>query len=290
MDADSRSQTRVASGGDNMTPSWAPDGEWIAFVKSATRSPGIYKVRPNGSGLCKVVSTSGFQLHGAPAWSPSADSEGNYWIVYADRLPGQLRPDLFAVISTCNAGNRRQLTDTPELSFADQSTIAFAAAPDVIYVADVSQPWSLGQPTVLLDANGSVRFPAWRPVRWRGCWHLESKRLPLRAGAVQPGKCAAVIADVAGLGRLCQARMATSQPTLARGSPSAQPRRLHQLRVHARAGAHHSARGRPAFRRSRIHPAAGRTLINVSTPSRRRRTSPRLSANAESGWSMKERR
>jgi hypothetical protein len=271
MDADGANRTRLVTGGDNLTPSWSPDGAWIAFVKQATKSPGIYKVRPNGSGLCRVVSTSSTSLRAAPAWSPSADANGDHWIIYADRLPGQSQSDLFAVTSACNAGNRRQLTDTPTISEAfpawssddvlgvattpggfetnieifdivsdatgpvdlvhradltvagplaeanmwgltwtrdgrelvvtatltgsepdlwvlavdtpdtarnlteafgmqvmdstlspDQLTIGFAAGGD-IFAVDVSPPWNLGTPRVLLDVKNQVRFPAWRP-------------------------------------------------------------------------------------------------------------------------------
>jgi len=273
MDADGRNQTRLASGGHNLAPSWSPDSEWIAFGKSNSRLPGIYKVRPDGSGLCKVVGTNG-AFPGAPTWSSSTDAAGRHWIIYVDTLAGQTRSDLFAVSATCNASDRRQLTDTPAASetfpawssgdllavttqdpsvwesdievfdilfdatgpvdlahrvnltaagplatagigrpvwtldgneiiviagfqtFAtdlwllslnapdtalnltntagfyeidptlspDQMTLAFSGISE-IYVADVSQPWSLGPPRVLLSpANGSARYPAWRPV------------------------------------------------------------------------------------------------------------------------------
>jgi hypothetical protein len=62
MDADGRNQTRLVQGGDNQTPAWSPDGEWIAFVRSFTSSPGIYMVRPNGTELCRVVATSTIRL------------------------------------------------------------------------------------------------------------------------------------------------------------------------------------------------------------------------------------
>lgn len=112
MDADGANQVRLVRGGDNLTPSWSPDGDWIAFARSALAAPGIYMVRPDGSGLCQIVQTTGLEAHGAPAWSPEPDAAGDYWIVYADRLVGDTRPDLFASRAACGAAERWQLTDT----------------------------------------------------------------------------------------------------------------------------------------------------------------------------------
>ena len=48
MDADGKNQTRLVGGGDNMTAAWSPDGEWIAFARTALSSPGIYLIRRDG--------------------------------------------------------------------------------------------------------------------------------------------------------------------------------------------------------------------------------------------------
>ena len=55
MDADGANQVRLVRGGDNTTPSWSPDGEWIAFARSSLAAPGIYKIRRDGSGLCQIA-------------------------------------------------------------------------------------------------------------------------------------------------------------------------------------------------------------------------------------------
>jgi Tol biopolymer transport system component len=114
MDADGRNQTRLLRGGDNMTPSWSPDGEWIAFARTYVTNPGIYMIRRNGTGLCKVVSTQSpsFLFH-SPTWSPRPASHGHYKIVYVDRAAGMVQRDLFAVDAICDAEDPPQrLTDT----------------------------------------------------------------------------------------------------------------------------------------------------------------------------------
>ena len=112
MDADGANQVRLVRGGDNLTPSWSPDGNWIAFARSAVATPGIYMVRPNGSGLCLIAQTSGRDEFGAPTWSPATDAAGDYWIIYVDRMAVGRPPDLFASRARCGATDQRQLTDT----------------------------------------------------------------------------------------------------------------------------------------------------------------------------------
>lgn len=114
MDADGRNQVRLVRGGDNVTPSWSPDGQWIAFSRSEVAFPGIYMVRPDGTGLCLVTPTTGLRV-GAPAWSPEPDAIGDYWIIYVDvdRIDAEPRSDLFASRASCGTTNdRRKLTDT----------------------------------------------------------------------------------------------------------------------------------------------------------------------------------
>lgn len=111
MDADGRNQTRLLTGGDNLTPSWSPDGEWIAFARTSVTSPGIYMIRANGTGLCRITATHGNPYH-APSWSPSrASSNGLYRIVYADYV-GQSVPDLFSVDARCGGSVPQNLTNT----------------------------------------------------------------------------------------------------------------------------------------------------------------------------------
>ena len=112
IDAEGKNEVRLATGGRNTTPSWSPDGEWIAFTRSSTPAPGIYMIRRNGTDLCLIVPTTGWH-YGAPAWAPKVDRNGHYRIVYTDKAPGQTQPDLFVTTAKCDATDARRLTDTP---------------------------------------------------------------------------------------------------------------------------------------------------------------------------------
>lgn len=105
MDADGRNQTRLLRGGDNTAASWSPDGAWIAFVRTSVASPGIYMIRPNGTGLCQIAAVRGIPFQ-SPTWSPLADNDV-YKIVYSDRA------DLFSVDAQCGANELQNLTNTP---------------------------------------------------------------------------------------------------------------------------------------------------------------------------------
>ena len=115
MDADGKNLTRLVRGGDNLTPSWSPDGEWIAFARTYVAKPGIYLVRRDGTGLCRVVSLAARQGLAMPTWSPRVGANGGYMIVYADYPEGASRPDLFAVDARCGDNVAQNLTNTPEL-------------------------------------------------------------------------------------------------------------------------------------------------------------------------------
>jgi len=265
MDADARNQTRLVQGGDNLAPAWSPDGDWIAFSRFFTSSPGVYMVRPDGTGLCQIVGTSQESSPGV-AWSPAPAADGAYKIVYVDgttstggnrlfavsavcgatdnqaltqagewgypawsengRLAASFRRDIYVfdvidtlgtitlenqlnltstgplsdvgvpswtpdgtellvsgrellvstdadlwVISADTPGIASQLTHTPESPewrvtwSPDRMTIAFGDAfSGDLYTADISQPWAVGTPELLLDSRYNVRSPSWRPA------------------------------------------------------------------------------------------------------------------------------
>ncbi len=56
----------VSGAGHVGGPTWSPDGEWLAFKATVNGEDGIYRVRPDGSGLMQVVPGS----VAAVQWSP----------------------------------------------------------------------------------------------------------------------------------------------------------------------------------------------------------------------------
>jgi WD40 repeat protein len=52
-------------------PSWSPDGKWIVFGTSGFGT--ISKVHPDGTGLTRVIGSTGAHYDASPAWSPTSD-------------------------------------------------------------------------------------------------------------------------------------------------------------------------------------------------------------------------
>lgn len=169
MNADGTNQTRLVNGGDNTTPSWSPDGEWIAFSRSRVASPGIYILRRNGTGLCRVASTTGLLTLGSPAWSPRPIANGLYKIVYADQSAGG-STDLFAVDAVCggSASQRISTAQTPGgfgPAWSQNDVLAIGRGLSGLWVHDI-----------LLDAAGNItlgpglELTGSGPLSGKGIW------------------------------------------------------------------------------------------------------------------------
>ena len=68
----------------NTWPAWSPAGDWIAFARNGESGGGVWVIKPDGTGLSKVVDTCNFADE--VAWSPAIG--GRHWIAYGDTCPG----------------------------------------------------------------------------------------------------------------------------------------------------------------------------------------------------------
>ena len=153
MTASGGSQTTLVTGGDNRTPSWSPDGEWIAFSRTNIAQPGIYKVRRDGTGLCRIIATDAWPF-GAPAWSPEP-IDGVHKIVFVQRPGGQGNTDVYATDAVCNATAAQQLTHTASYlesypAWSVNNVLAVGADGDGIHLYNITED---GMGGLSLDAG-----------------------------------------------------------------------------------------------------------------------------------------
>ena len=73
FDQNGRSRTPLVTGPtDDHSPSWSPDGKWIAFVSHRDGNPEIYKVDTNGENLERLTQHPADDR--MPTWSPDGKS------------------------------------------------------------------------------------------------------------------------------------------------------------------------------------------------------------------------
>ncbi len=68
INANGTGMTKLTNGGDNLGPTWSPDGNWIAFTTIRTGNNEIFIMRPDGTGLVNL--TSNTRSDWQPRWGP----------------------------------------------------------------------------------------------------------------------------------------------------------------------------------------------------------------------------
>jgi Tol biopolymer transport system component len=153
------------------SPTWSPDGRWIAFDRSGWGE--IWKVHPDGTGLERLVAGRA----AAPSWSPDGKQiaflrHGELWVMRADGTHAQLlhadAPDIVGAPAWSHDGTR----------------IAFAV-----------QRWPSAWLKVMhADGSGVRQLTTQHAESWNPVW-LTNGRIAFLSGANGRGRVLTMRAD-----------------------------------------------------------------------------------------------
>ena len=170
-DAASRTETVIVAPSDEwpavQTPTWSPDGAWIAFARYSsegddyTSDRQLFRVRPDGSELTAIPNTA--PLATSPAWSPDGSR-----IFYSERYDGrggENSGDLWAIRP--DGGGRTPVLRIPGMD--DQAELVTGRGADRVLQLGRALPqhgWDLGDAAdatgmELVTRNGGD--PSWHP-------------------------------------------------------------------------------------------------------------------------------
>jgi len=199
MNADGSNQRVLLAGGTGPTsigyhtPSWSPDGNWIAFCLNTQwgAENGIYIIHKDGSGFGKVVAINEACTYGPgnPRWSPDGLK-----ILYSDTMGPGLNEDLYLVDATYNADQTKiNLTNSPnETEFYptwNPNGLQLAATvdglsetPDIVvfdFVPDPLQGWKAVAVANLTETGPLANISAYGPA-----WAKSSDRIAVAPGEI----------------------------------------------------------------------------------------------------------
>ncbi len=145
----------------DVSPSWSPDGKYIAFVSSRYGDRPQVLVTPSGGGTASRVSrTGGYNTD--PSWSPTGD-----FIAYCGRAGGGLDilavrlNDAMQVLETVAVVNRPGADESPSVSPDGRFVVythGYANSYD-IYMTSMREQ----KPRKIVSLSGKESGPAWSP-------------------------------------------------------------------------------------------------------------------------------
>jgi TolB protein len=132
----------------NWSPAWSPDGKEIAFFSTREDEPGLYVMRPDGSGLRRIM--AGDTEY--PTWSPDSTRIAFMSLGFP---PGGSSDDYDVYVVNADGAGLKRLTQTPgETGFPAWSPDGSAIA----YVHD-RDPGQFLYDIYLMNADGSGQHP-----------------------------------------------------------------------------------------------------------------------------------
>jgi TolB protein len=149
---------------NEVSPSWSPDGNFVAFLSDRTGTPQVYMLNinkgPEKSGNSSIRLSREGSYNSSPAWSPDGR-----WIAYTGRMGGQF--DLFLIDMKANGSPVRRLTATvcneenpswsPDSRFLVYDSNKYGNYD--IYIMSIYG----GTPKRITRGPAKERMPAWSP-------------------------------------------------------------------------------------------------------------------------------